>query len=185
MFLLNLFRKKTTVTVNLHLYPEGRVEEIEVSDLRSDKDYILLALLIYARMLRILGNNYLAYTGNACLIFLELEQNEGRIMGKEFEQIETHFSDWIDSFVEIPALSIVMTKKKIASLHVGIIHSRSLENYIYLAFNYAWNNINPSNRRQLLDSFIQLSRIQLSNQLSTFDAILIPNNIVEKLILSK
>jgi len=162
----------------MYLRPDSFVEELFKGKNVTDKDYILFALLIYARILRLLPIQNKLIQVDACKIFVELNDGIKRDIDNNYEQTNQIMQTLTSSFGQIPPLSVQM---KNVSIIVGAIYTVDIDKYIYLAFTYAFRNINKKNRHQLFHAFLELSKIRLSQELTAVEAVLVPNKVVNNL----
>jgi hypothetical protein len=186
MFFKSFFKKFDLVlNVKILISKESSFQVISPKKAVSDKDLIMLAVLFYARILRIYGSkeekkdlseNFLIWYGS----FEEQKYN------KEF--IELMLNNY-GTVIYYPSKIFTKTKEikmnKVEEgnfyLDVGVIYVDPISSIVYHVFKFVWNSIDSSNKKKLIEAYSLLSAEFIAQGLSIITAVNSPNEIVNDL----
>jgi hypothetical protein len=169
-------RKPPVLYIHFNLSRKSYTKEIIKQPTVNDRDYVLLALLIYARVVKITP---LANVSDRNIIYRAfIDINEGVKDGtlswygveKVVEFYFTHFDNDHTWKIKYNGMGI-----RASSVN------KDVEKYIYLSFLHSLSQINQDNKRKLVDGFAMLSKSFLIERPSSIEAISIPNAITANL----
>jgi len=164
--LFNIFRKRNIVfKIKINISRYSNVEVLANTSDKGDKDYILLGLLVYARILRLLSikNNKLAL--EACNFFDGVLNVKAK-MSSEAEYLKKAY-DTISilekTFHKDATLNVTCTStaKGDRVIYTSIPSNEEIDKYIYTIFSFVWSKISENNRFILIQSFAMLSNLKL------------------------
>jgi hypothetical protein len=182
----NFFKKRSELVLNVKILisTESSFQIISHINPNNDKDMIMLALLFYARILRIVVSS--TEKKKLCESFLiwhnvfkekNYDENIIEIMLNTFGQLY-----YIPSIISTKTKEIKM-KKIIGGnyyLDMGSININPLTKLVYQVFKFVWGQINSENKKKLIEAFSCLSAEFIEQGIS-FKTSNSPNEIVNNL----
>jgi hypothetical protein len=183
----NIFKKRNVVfKVQVNISKHSNVEVLMNNSDKADKDFILLGLLVYARILRLLSIKNSKLAIEICKNFDDFLNSKPKMRNEHeyLKKISEAISILEKTYHKDASLKVTCTG--IASgdrvIYTNIPSNEEIDKYAYTIFNFAWNKISENNRFILVQAFAMLSNLKLKKGLSSSDAIEFPNYIIKQLI---
>lgn len=185
-FLFN--RKPIVFEIKVNLSKNSFVEIIKKRQNATDKDFILLGLLTYARLIRLfrlkkIDSKYAPYT-----FFIEALKTQSNF------QSDTDFLNKINDTIELMknsyetsnSLKIVCKGHSESNklIYTGIPKSSEFGCYVYTVYSFIQKNISEQNRMTLFQLFVSLSKLKMTKEITATDAINFPNLVIKEVHIS-
>jgi hypothetical protein len=180
-----LAKTETKLTLNLAI---SQNPTIQISNGKySEKELMLIALLFYARMLRVIRHTKEKknLTTNF-IVWYQVIEDAGKLDERALEEaINTYLTITKPTDVFTKSADVVLMKIVNGNyyLDVGVIDVEPLSPFVYLIFQFAWNLLKHENKIKLCDAFSLLSTQYELSKLSLRSAVSVPNSIINDLIL--
>lgn len=178
-----LAKTETIFTLNLAIAQDSAVQ---ISGSKyTEKEIMLMALLFYARMLRVIrhAKEKNDLTTNF-LVWYQVIENAGRLDERALEEaVDTYLTITKPTEISTKSADVVLMKVNNGHyyLDVGVINAEPLSSFVYLLFRFAWNLLKHENKRKLCDAFSLLSAQYQLSKLTIRSAVSIPNSIINDL----
>jgi hypothetical protein len=177
-----LSRKKKLFEIIIHRGNHPHIELLSRDSNVSDKEFILFALLVYAKIIRILSTRNEAQLKETRNLFVATKNAylQARDKVEYMENLELLFKTLKNACPQDIAQPLFITCFE-NSIYAGEIQTTALNIDVYLIFLFAFDNIQEINRQLLFQSFVKLTEHDINLGLNAADAILVPNLLVAEL----
>jgi hypothetical protein len=188
MFSFFFNRKPIVFEIQIDLSKISSVQILKKADKVSDKEFILLGLLTYARLLRLfrlkkIDPKYAPYT-----FFIEAQktrpnfQNDSDFLKKVSDTIAVMKNTYDNpTSLKITCRGDSESDKIIYS---GIPKSTELGCYVYTIYSFVQSHISEQNTMALFQLFVGLSKLKISKEITANDAINFPNFSIKEIRIS-
>ena len=173
--------------IRIIINAESSIQILEKPNDIEEKELILMALLIYARILRIESSederNSMITTFSE---FYKIYQKEDKSIN--YDKVIEYYNSktYSISYFALKIVSKIDIKLKKHNnryfLHMGSILVNPFSSIVFTTFMYVWNNVNEENKINLFNSFIILSKQYKQERFTTLTAVSIPNYIINEII---
>lgn len=188
MFFKNLFKKdELLLRVEVVISDISTFTIKETSHKTNDKLFVLLGLLIYARILRV--EPLQAEKDSIMSLFSDFASNHKSSVNKE-ESLKM-FMNLFDlmkdghNYITIKEfktkIKLKKNKRDVFYLYMGNVLVEPMSKIVYTTFMYIIKNIKKENQIHLIEAFETLSKIYQTEKFSSIDAVIIPNVIVNEI----
>lgn len=184
-----LFKRKPILfELKIRLSRKSYVEMLKKGHNVKDKDYILLGLLIYARLLRLFRLKKIDLKSAPYTFFEEALKTQSNFQSdSEFlKKVSDTINIMKNSYEKESSLKIVCRGdfQSNKTIYTGVPLSTELGCYVYTVYSFIWDNISEHNRLVLFQLFAALSKLKLSKEITASDAINFPNVAINEIHIS-
>ena len=184
MFWTRLFKKdKILLNASIEISETSSIFSItHKSNNVTERELILLGLLIYARILRVESHK----PDRDALVenFIEIHKDfKNASSGREYmQEISGILSKAALSTLFRDTVSIRLKKETRIFLDMDVISVHPLSSVVYTIFNYLYKNLNQKNTVRLIEGFALLSNLYQKENFTILSAVGIPNMIVYEIM---
>jgi len=166
--------------IKIHISRNSYVEELEISNDASEKDWLQLGFLVFARLLRLPKSNSSEIAND--FVGYQKMKNELNDNKKLIEIITEFLKIRKNTYKKDATLKITCRgqKNRDKFIFTGFTANEEIQCYSYTIFKHIWGNLNDKDKLFFLEGFGVISIARLSNNLTHSLAIELPNSIVRK-----
>lgn len=186
MSFLKLFQKAPVyleAKVYLSSKSNSHLEIINKTDFISDKELILLAVLVYARILRV--DSSISEKNKLVELFNEFYYNFKNVddKAKFLDAMMTifKFSSQPEKFNDTARIKLKKGTRNLF-LDMGVIKVYPLSSVVFTVFLAVWKLVSESNKIHLIEAFTLLGKMYSKEAFTLSTAVDIPNEIVYEVI---